>query len=84
MKGGSRTRRCSIGRTFKIQRVTSSPALGRLVLLSDLSHSSRISNMDFETVAKQEVTRLEKLHPTPEDIPGCMGMLDSFLSCNGA
>ena len=43
-----------------------------------------MSGLNFETVTKQEVARLEKLHPTPEDIPGCMGLFDAFLSCNGA
>ena len=42
-----------------------------------------MSNVDFETATKQEEVRLQKLHPTPEDIPGCMSMFDNFLSCNG-
>ena len=47
--------------------------------------SDSISDMslDFETVVEQEVKRLQVIHPTPEDIPGCMRLLDDFLSCHG-
>lgn len=41
-------------------------------------------SLDFKTAVEQEVERLRVLHPTPEDIPGCMKLLDDFLSCNGA
>jgi len=33
---------------------------------------------------KQEQARLRVVHPTTEDIPGCMTLLDDFLSCNSA
>ncbi|KAF8530486.1 hypothetical protein BU17DRAFT_79265 [Hysterangium stoloniferum] len=39
-------------------------------------------SVDFETAVKQEVARLSALHPTPEDIPGCMTLLDSFFRCH--
>jgi hypothetical protein len=39
--------------------------------------------VDFEAAKQQEEARLQKLHPTPEDISGCMTMFDTFLSCNG-
>ena len=42
-----------------------------------------MSGVDFETATKQEEARLQKLHPTPEDLPGCWTMFDTFLSCNG-
>ena len=32
---------------------------------------------------RQEEERLRKLHPTPEDVPGCMKLFDDFLLCNG-
>ena len=38
---------------------------------------------DFEAATKQEEARLQKLHPAPDDIPGCMSLFDTFLSCNG-
>lgn len=41
-------------------------------------------SLDFKTAVEQEVARLRALHPTPEDVPGCMKLLDDFLSCNGA
>lgn len=41
------------------------------------------SPLDFETAVKQEEAYLRKVHPTPEDIPGCVKLLDSFLLCNG-
>jgi hypothetical protein len=40
-------------------------------------------SVDFETATKQEEARLQKLHPTSEDIPGCLKLFDTFLSCNG-
>lgn len=41
-------------------------------------------SLDFETVVEQEVKRLQVIHPTPEEIPGCIKLLDDFLSCHGA
>ena len=32
---------------------------------------------------KQEEEYLRKVHPTPEDVPGCMKLFDDFLLCNG-
>ncbi|KAA1476765.1 hypothetical protein DENSPDRAFT_843837 [Dentipellis sp. KUC8613] len=37
---------------------------------------------DFNSTVKEEVARLEVLHPTPEDIPSCMTLFDQFLTCN--
>ena len=34
-------------------------------------------------LVRQEEERLRKVHPTPEDIPGCMKLFDDFLLCNG-
>ncbi|OJT04769.1 hypothetical protein TRAPUB_4563 [Trametes pubescens] len=31
---------------------------------------------------KQEEEYLRKVHPTPEDVPGCMKLFDDFLLCN--
>ncbi|KDQ15202.1 hypothetical protein BOTBODRAFT_65592 [Botryobasidium botryosum FD-172 SS1] len=36
---------------------------------------------DFGTVEKQEEAYLSVVHPTAEDIPGCMKLLDDFLIC---
>jgi hypothetical protein len=33
-------------------------------------------------VLEEEKARLRKLHPTPEDIPTCLTVLEDFLSCN--
>jgi hypothetical protein len=38
--------------------------------------------MSFDALVLQEKNRLEKLHPTPEDIPSCMKLLDDFMTCN--
>jgi hypothetical protein len=38
----------------------------------------------FEATVQQEEARLRVLHPTPDDVPGCMSMLDDFLACNSA
>ena len=37
----------------------------------------------FKAAVEQETRRLQAIHPTPDDIPGCMRVLDDFLSCNG-
>ncbi len=42
-----------------------------------------MSNGDFEKVVWEEITRLRLLHPTPDDIPGCVSIFDEYLSCNG-
>lgn len=34
-------------------------------------------------IVKQEEEYLRKVHPTPEDVPGCMKLFDDFLLCNG-
>lgn len=43
-----------------------------------------MSNLDFNNAVKQEERYLRKIHPTTEDIPGCMRLFDDFLLCNGA
>jgi len=43
---------------------------------------SEMSGRDFEETVKEEEARLRVVHPTAEDIPGCMTLLDDFLSCN--
>lgn len=43
-----------------------------------------MSGRDSEETVKQEEARLRVVHPTTEDIPGCMSLLDDFLSCNSA
>lgn len=39
--------------------------------------------ISFKAAVEQEIRRLEAIHPTSNDIPGCMSILDDFLSCNG-
>ncbi|KII92115.1 hypothetical protein PLICRDRAFT_36901 [Plicaturopsis crispa FD-325 SS-3] len=41
-----------------------------------------MSNVDFQTAVRQEEQRLRAVHPTPEDIPGCITLFDDFLLCN--
>jgi len=36
----------------------------------------------FDGLVEEEVRRLQVIHPTPDDIPGCMRLLDDFLSCH--
>ncbi|KAI0268664.1 hypothetical protein BC834DRAFT_820717 [Gloeopeniophorella convolvens] len=36
----------------------------------------------FKTAVAQEVERLRVLHPTVDDVPGCMTVFDDFLKCN--
>jgi len=44
---------------------------------------SAIEDVDkFNAVIFQEEVRLRQLHPTPDDIPTCMSVFDTFLSCN--
>ena len=45
---------------------------------------SEMSGRDSEETVRQEESRLRIVHPTAEDVPGCMSLLDDFLSCNSA
>ncbi|KAI6110610.1 hypothetical protein EDD16DRAFT_1486261 [Pisolithus croceorrhizus] len=38
--------------------------------------------VDFRTAVSQEEEYLRKLHPTVDDIPGCLSLLDGFLMCH--
>lgn len=42
-----------------------------------------MSKLDFKKVFEQEEARLRVLHPTPEDIPGCISVFDDYLGCSG-
>jgi hypothetical protein len=42
-----------------------------------------MSKLDFDTVVRQEESYLRLVHPTPDDIPGCISLFDTYLSCNG-
>ncbi|PFH51557.1 hypothetical protein AMATHDRAFT_142361 [Amanita thiersii Skay4041] len=41
-----------------------------------------MSKLDFEKAVKQEEAYLRLLYPTADDIPGCISLFDTFLSCN--
>lgn len=41
------------------------------------------SGSDFQTAVKQEEAYLRRVHPTPEDIPTCMNLFDTYLDCSG-
>ncbi|KAK2462086.1 hypothetical protein APHAL10511_006549 [Amanita phalloides] len=41
-----------------------------------------MSKFDFTTTVKQEEAYLRLVYPTPDDIPGCMSLFDTYLSCN--
>lgn len=43
-----------------------------------------MSKLDFDTVVRQEEAYLRLVHPTPDDIPGCITLFDTYLSCGGA
>lgn len=53
----------------------------QLLAFTELQNSAM--SVDFETAAKQEVAYLSAVHPTPDDIPSCLSILDEFLRCNG-
>ncbi|KIK27076.1 hypothetical protein PISMIDRAFT_675389, partial [Pisolithus microcarpus 441] len=38
--------------------------------------------VDFQTAVSQEEEYLRKLHPTVDDIPGCVSLLDGFFMCH--
>ncbi|KAF9529401.1 hypothetical protein CPB83DRAFT_812229 [Crepidotus variabilis] len=40
------------------------------------------NKLDFAKVVEQEAERLRVLHPTPDDIPGCVTLFDEYLACN--
>ncbi|KAI9572159.1 hypothetical protein HD554DRAFT_2015779 [Boletus coccyginus] len=41
-------------------------------------------SVDWQTAVRQEAEYLRKVHPTTDDIPGCISLLDGFLLCHGA
>jgi ferritin-like protein len=41
-----------------------------------------VNDARFEAVVAQEEALLRRIHPTAEDVPGCMTQLDGFLACN--
>ncbi|KIK67330.1 hypothetical protein GYMLUDRAFT_37425 [Collybiopsis luxurians FD-317 M1] len=41
-----------------------------------------MSNPEFEKVVQQEQAYLRLVHPTPEETPTCINLLDTFLSCH--
>jgi hypothetical protein len=84
-------RRPSLVRTYKPILIRS--RAGRVPLcradrseapLLTFRSDSEMSGRDFEETVKQEEARLRAVHPTTEDIPGCMTLFDDFLSCNSA
>ena len=36
---------------------------------------------DFKTAVRQEEAHLRLLYPTADDIPGCISLFDTYLSC---
>jgi hypothetical protein len=42
-----------------------------------------MASVDLETAIKQEEEYLRKVHPTVDDVPGCMTLFDEFLQCHG-
>ena len=54
-----------------------------LVCLARRDSFCSMHSVDFKAAVKQEEEYSRKVHPTAEDIPGCMSLLDSFLMCNG-
>ncbi|KAG6903042.1 hypothetical protein C0995_007475 [Termitomyces sp. Mi166 len=43
-----------------------------------------MSKLDFQTAVRQEEAYLRLLYPTADDIPGCISLFDTYLSCSGA
>lgn len=37
----------------------------------------------FEEMVEQEYQHLSKVHPTPKDIPTCMQLFNTMVSCGG-
>ncbi|KAF9012406.1 hypothetical protein BDQ17DRAFT_1297462 [Cyathus striatus] len=37
--------------------------------------------LDFKTAVAQEEDYLRRVHPTPNDVPGCLNLFDIYLSC---
>jgi hypothetical protein len=56
----------------------------KLCVFAVFGASFSMSNLDWKTAVEQEEAYLRLVHPTPDDVPGCMKLFDDFLSCNGA
>ncbi|KAJ2994494.1 hypothetical protein NUW54_g7540 [Trametes sanguinea] len=50
---------------------------------SNLRSEMAVEDQPSPELVRQEEEYLRKVHPTPEDIPGCMKLFDDFLLCNG-
>lgn len=42
-----------------------------------------MSTLDFKTTVKQEEDYLKRLYPTPDDMPGCLNLFETWTGCNG-
>lgn len=43
-----------------------------------------MSKLDLKKAIKQEEAYLRLVHPTPDDIPGCISLFDTYISCSGS
>jgi hypothetical protein len=50
-----------------------------LSLLGCMSGNSK----NFDKLVHEEQARLASLHPTPNDVPGCLTLFDTFMQCYG-
>lgn len=66
----------------KVHLTSAHPSSLKMSTQSTPSSSSTTPPEDFKVIVRQEEDRLRKMHPTPEDIPGCMTVFDDFLKCN--
>jgi len=41
-----------------------------------------VNSTDAIRVLEEEKARLRKLHPTPDDIPTCLSVLENLMNCN--
>jgi hypothetical protein len=39
---------------------------------------------NFDKLVHEEQARLASLHPTPNDVPGCLTLFDTFMQCYGS
>ncbi len=49
---------------------------------SSRGQSTSAPKRSYEDAVEQEVERLQKLHPTTDDIPSCMKLLETYVHCN--
>lgn len=79
-----RWRRTFVARSDAVDRSRRRAGVRHVPLRPD-TNIRRMSSpkRDLGRLTLEEEARLDSLHPTPEDVPGCLDLFDTFMQCYG-